>query len=452
MKPSTVVIVDNGGHTVKAGVLGVHDDRPRLIPNAIVRSKGDKTTYFGHELEKCRDFASLHYRLPFEKGYLVDWDTQKGVWDGMFSSEALGVNTAESSLLITEPYFNLPNIQDVYDQFVFEEYEFQSYYRCTPASLVPSSSLYKRPNLPPPDCMLVIDSGFSFTHVVPILEGSVVWSAVKRIDVGGKLLTNQLKELTSFRQWNMMEETYIINDVKESCCYVSMDYKRDLEACRADPHKNDIVQEYILPDFSVNRPGRVKVAGETLDDTFQVLRMSNERFTVPEIIFRPDDVGLDQSGIAATVAASIALLPEDIQGMFWAHIGLIGGNTKFPGFRERLISELRSFAPMDCEVQTYLSDDPIIEAYRSAVIFARMPDFAQRVVTRAEYLEMGSSACRRKFRDWKPAEREALRGREHAKGKGAARTKEADDDANSPPPAKKGSKAKGKGRMTVSRR
>ena len=38
---------------------------------------------------------------------------------------------SESSILITEPYFNLPQIQCIYDQFVFEEYEFQSYYRCT---------------------------------------------------------------------------------------------------------------------------------------------------------------------------------------------------------------------------------------------------------------------------------------------------------------------------------
>ena len=38
---------------------------------------------------------------------------------------------SESSILITEPYFNLPQIQRVYDQFIFEEYGFQSYYRCT---------------------------------------------------------------------------------------------------------------------------------------------------------------------------------------------------------------------------------------------------------------------------------------------------------------------------------
>ena len=52
------------------------------------------------------------------------------------------------------------------------------------------------------------------------------------MDVGGKLLTNHLKELVSFRQWNMMEETHIMNDVKEKCCFVSTQFAADLEACR----------------------------------------------------------------------------------------------------------------------------------------------------------------------------------------------------------------------------
>lgn len=46
--------------------------------------------------------------------------------------------------------------------------------------------------------------------------------------------------------------------------------------------------------------------------------------------------GLDQAGLASTIAYSISLLPNDLQGMFWANIGLIGGNTKIPGLRERL--------------------------------------------------------------------------------------------------------------------
>jgi len=51
------------------------------------------------------------------------------------------------------------------------------------------------------------------------------------VDVGGKLLTNHLKELVSYRQWNMMDETSIVNDVKEKCCFLSQDFERDLEIC-----------------------------------------------------------------------------------------------------------------------------------------------------------------------------------------------------------------------------
>lgn len=84
MTDAPVVVVDNGASTIKAGIaiadeepryvlqiyitVGDHADQmARLITNALVRSKGDKTTYFGHEFERCKDYSSLHFRLPFEK-------------------------------------------------------------------------------------------------------------------------------------------------------------------------------------------------------------------------------------------------------------------------------------------------------------------------------------------------------------------------------------------------
>lgn len=50
-----------------------------------------------------------------------------------------------------------------------------------------------------------------------------------RIDVGGKLLTNHLKHLISFRQWNVLDQTHVVNDVREACGYVSMDWRGDVE-------------------------------------------------------------------------------------------------------------------------------------------------------------------------------------------------------------------------------
>lgn len=84
----------------------------------------------------------------------------------------------------------------------------------------------------PPECLVVVDVGYSYSHVVPIRNGEVIWEHVKRIDVGGKLLTNHLKHLISFRQWNMLDQTYVVNAVREACGYVSMDWKGDLDKCK----------------------------------------------------------------------------------------------------------------------------------------------------------------------------------------------------------------------------
>src|SRR3954471_16347120 len=82
------------------------------------------------------------------------------------------------------------------------------------------------------ECVLVVDSGYSFTHVIPVINGKPFQSTVRRIDVGGKVLTNYLKEMFSIRQLNMMDETYIVNEIKETCCFVSSDFRRDLDICK----------------------------------------------------------------------------------------------------------------------------------------------------------------------------------------------------------------------------
>jgi len=69
MVNNSVVVLDNGASTIKVGRSGVKggSNELRIMPNAVVRSKGDKMTYFGHELARCKDYSALHYRLPFEK-------------------------------------------------------------------------------------------------------------------------------------------------------------------------------------------------------------------------------------------------------------------------------------------------------------------------------------------------------------------------------------------------
>lgn len=84
-----------------------------------------------------------------------------------------------------------------------------------------------------------------------------------RINVGGKILTNHLKEVISYRQLHVMEETYVMNQCKEDLCFISKDFNQDLKIAKTKWPKNTIVRDYILPDYtSVNR-GIIRTLDET---------------------------------------------------------------------------------------------------------------------------------------------------------------------------------------------
>lgn len=44
----------------------------------------------------------------------------------------------------------------------------------------------------------------------------------------------------------------------------------------------------------------------------QILRLTNERFAVPEILFHPSDIGIQEMGIPEAIVDSIQNLPEGI--------------------------------------------------------------------------------------------------------------------------------------------
>ncbi|KAJ1387663.1 Actin family, partial [Sesbania bispinosa] len=230
---TNVVVLDNGGGLVKAG-LGGERDPSAILPNCLFRSPSSKKWLHPNPLypatDSEQDLTSAAVRRPMDRGYLINPDLQREIWSHLFSS-ILRINPAHSSLLLTEPLFTLPSIQRSIDELVFEDFNFKSLYVADSPSLVHLYEASHRPNglLSRAQCSLVVDSGFSFTHASPVFQNFTLNYAVKRIDLGGKALTNYLKELVSFRSVNVMEETFIIDDVKEKLCFVSLDVPRDLQ-------------------------------------------------------------------------------------------------------------------------------------------------------------------------------------------------------------------------------
>uniref|UniRef100_A0A3P8ZEW5 Actin related protein 6 n=1 Tax=Esox lucius TaxID=8010 RepID=A0A3P8ZEW5_ESOLU len=304
-----------------------------------------------------------------------------------------------STLMITEPYFNFTSIQESMNEILFEEYQFQAALRINAGSL--SAHRYFHENSQEL-CCIVVDSGFSFTHIVPYCRGKKMKDGICRINVGGKLLTNHLKEIISYRQLHVMDETHVINQVKEDVCYVSQDFYNDMHTAQLKGEDNTVMRDYVLPDFSSIKKGFCKPREEMnftgkYKSGEQILRLANERFAVPEMLFHPSDIGIQEMGIPEALVNSINNMPEEMQPHFYKNIVLTGGNTLFPGFRDRVYKEVRSLAPTDFQVSVVQPPNPISYPWEGGKLLAENPDFDEMVVTREDYEENGHFICEEKF-------------------------------------------------------
>ncbi len=240
---------------------------------------GTKTSVFvsSHIHTLLDDYAALHLRLPHQSGVIVDWAAQKTIWDHVLASHLAklpqrtktpkGKLLAGKAVVIAETYLNLEPAQHATDLLLFEHYGASAVWRTTPAALVGlgtpafatsspinplqasssadraqvAASGSKRPRAARPEAadkgqaailprvlaprrpqsMLVLDLGYSFCHAVPIVNGQVVYPAVRRLELGAKMLINLLKETLSFRQLDTMDESWLVTHIFKHTSFVA---------------------------------------------------------------------------------------------------------------------------------------------------------------------------------------------------------------------------------------
>ncbi|EHK96182.1 putative Actin-like protein arp-6 [Glarea lozoyensis 74030] len=340
--PRRTLVIDNGGHTIKAGFSSPafadpppapSDDSqtpqtalplPSIIPNCLARDR-DKKVYIGSQLSRCDDFNEMIFRRPVERGYLVNWEAEKEIWEHEFFDQkaALKCDPSETGLILTEAPNALPQLQTNCDQVVFEEFGFASYYRCP------------------------------------------------------------------------------VNEIKEACCYVSRDFKGDMERTWKGPKgdRREVSKGYAR-DHDPNAAGKLKnlTTGKSVEAAEDILTLRNERFTVPEILFNPSDIGMRQSGIAQLIWDSLSAVPFGLWPGFLANVVIVGGNANVPGFSERLDMEIRSLAPAECIVRVAKAADPIVSTWQGGAILATDVEALKRLsITKQEYEEHGAAWAARKF-------------------------------------------------------
>lgn len=83
-----------------------------------------------------------------------------------------------------------------------------------------------------------------------------------------------------------------------------------------------MVENYTLPDGTI-------------------IKMGQERFEAPEVLFKPELVGVESKGMADTLFDVIQGAGVDMRLELYKHIVLSGGSTMYPGLPSRLEKDLK---------------------------------------------------------------------------------------------------------------
>lgn len=332
----------------------------------------------------------------------------------------------------------------------------------------------------------VVDLGWSGTTIVPVYRDRVILTTtattknnnnnninnnndddddepssqhrggpiVRRMHLGGRQMIQMLKYYLTYRQYNLMEQEFVLRHVLESTFYVSLQYEQDMRfAAAADNNghnKRPLYDlDYILPDYETTKVGvvqvpvsvqrqldRIKAAtmnsgekalvdedeedeDEEEDEDFrvdenqmqednddddvalvpgtvieaddeededdvedddedeedettmrervlaqrraeeerrradeaerQVLRLSLERFAIPELLFAPQDGNLpaEWANLPTAICQCIESCPPPYRAGLYRSIQLTGGLSMLPGLRSRLLREIRRLVHPD---------------------------------------------------------------------------------------------------------
>ncbi|CAB4056770.1 ACTR1 [Lepeophtheirus salmonis] len=285
----------------------------------------------------------LNIRYPMEHGIVTDWNDMERIWQYIYSKDQLHTFSEEHPVLLTEAPLNPRRNREKAAEIFFETFN-------VPALFLINASY----------------SGDGVTHAVPIYEGFALPHSVMRVDVAGRDVTRHLKLL-------LRKEGVNFRTTAE------FEIKRALDTER---------HAYTLPDGSS-------------------LEIGPARFRAPEVLFRPDLIGEECEGLHECLVFCILKSDMDLRKVLFQNIVLSGGSTLFKGFGDRLLSEVKKFAPKDIKIRISAPQERLYSTWIGGSILASLDTFKKMWVAKREYDEEGHRAIHRKNQVSEPTNRTA---------------------------------------------
>ncbi|CAK1357539.1 Actin-like protein [Cercospora beticola] len=359
---NTPIVIDNGSGTIRAGYAG--EDKPRsYFPSFVGRPKhlrvlaggleGD--VFIGKRAEELRGLLKLRY--PLEHGIVTDWDDMEKIWHHIYTDE-LKTLSEEHPILLTEAPLNPRANRDMAAQILFETFNVPALYTSIQAVL----SLYASGRT----TGIVLDAGDGVSHAVPVYEGFAIPNSIRRIDVAGRDVTEELQRLLrkGGNVFHTSAEKEIVKQIKEKVSYVALDPKKE-------------EKEWLNAS---NRGGESKTIEYTLPDG-KKLKIGSERFRATEILFEPELIGLEWPGLHQIVVDSINRTDMDLRKALFGNIVLSGGSTMIKGFGDRLLHEVQRLAVKDMRIKIFAPPERLWSTWIGGSILAGLSTFRKMYVT-----------------------------------------------------------------------
>ena len=366
-------VIDNGTSYTKAGFSGEEAPRsafPTLVgkpkPQVLLNSEKNERLLGQEALEKLGISTITH---PIESGVITNWEDMEKIWHHTFYNE-LRIAPEEHNVLLTDPPLNKEETREKITEVMFEMFNIPGLY----ISMQSVLAIYSTGRT----SGIVVDSGESNTHFVPIHEGYPFPHAIIKMQLGGSDLTQFLIKLLREKRYTIdtLSRIHLTNDMKEKQCYVSYDY--DLEV-RETNQGGSLEAKYKMPD------------GEEIN-------LEYERFRCPEALFRPGLIGKEIPGIHEQCYNAIIKSDMEIRKDMYSNIVLAGGNTLFPGMPERLTKEVQKLTPSATsnKVKIIAMPERKYATWIGGSILTSLSNFQCMWITKGEYDEIGKEIVHKK--------------------------------------------------------
>ena len=364
------VVIDNGSFQIKAGF------SPNKIPSAVFPTVVGrlrriqmmvgmrvKNIFVGEDAIANKSILTL--KIPIENGIATNWDDMEKIWHHTFY-DRLKVAPEETKTFCTEKILTPSSNRERMTQIMFETFNVSKFFVASQSSL----ALYSNGKT----TGVVIDSGENVTHSIPIYDGYPLPHAVKRIEMGGRNLTENLMKLLSKSELDFsdLKTRELVRRIKERNCYVALDFEKEKEK-----QKSSVEKRIELPDG-------------------KIIKIDQERFECTEQIFQPELFGNFSDGVVDILNDSILKVDVDVRASLFENIYLSGGNTLFDGFKERLEKDLSSIQSK-YKVKVNAPPERRYSSWIGASIISSFSSFQPYFISKEEYDESCPEYFKNKF-------------------------------------------------------